>query len=192
MGNGPRYEQIILSSIDVFSRTNYEKATTAVLAREAGVAEGTLYKYFPSKKELFLECCRYVEGMLLDRYKAIYKETGDRPVEYLKRVAQSYLEFVIENPNMRKFLAFILNNSFDEDFRDELERFVMLNVDATERMMRLAIERGEIPEELDPAGAAWLFVGGYFTLILMAEVGATETFSPTYLDSLFKVMLKAG
>jgi AcrR family transcriptional regulator len=192
MGNGPRYEQIILSSIDVFSRTNYEKATTALLAREAGIAEGTLYKYFPSKKELFLACCRYVEELLLERYRAIYRETKDQPAEYLKRVSHSYLEFVLENPNMRKFLAFILNNSFDNEFSSELKRFVKLNVDATERMIRRGIEKGEIAEGIDPRGGAWIFVGGYFTLILMAEVGSPENLSPRYLDSLMNAMLRTG
>ncbi|MFH1149438.1 MAG: TetR/AcrR family transcriptional regulator [Actinomycetota bacterium] len=192
MGNGPRHEQIIISSIEVFSRTNYDKATTAMLAGEAGIAEGTLYKYFSSKKELFLACCRYVEDLLVDRYREIYREYGDQPVEYLKRVARSYLDFVLENPNMRKFLAFILNNSFDEDFRNELESFVRLNVTATERMIRLGIEKGEIASEIDPRGASWLFVGGYFTLILMAEIGATDALSPQYLDSLFQAVMRCN
>lgn len=192
MGNGPRYEQIIISSIDVFARTNYDKATTAMIAKEAGIAEGTLYKYFSSKKELFLECFRYVEDLLLRRYRDIYHETGDDPVEYLKRVAQSYLEFVMENPQMRKFVAFILNNSFDEDFGSELVRFVKLNVDTTERMIKEGQKRGQITAEIDPRGAAWIFVGGYFTLILMAEVSGDEAFSPGYLDSLFKSVLRAA
>jgi AcrR family transcriptional regulator len=187
--NGPKRELIILASIDVFSRTNYEKATTAMIAREAGVAEGTLYKYFPSKKELFLECCRYVEGLLLERYAAIYRETAGRPVEYLRRVAASYLDFVRENPAMRKFLAFILNNTFDEDFRDELSGFVELNVEATRRMIEEGKKKGEISTKLDARAAAWMFVGGYFTLILMTEIGAEEVLDPNYLEGLLKAIL---
>ena len=189
MGNGPRYEQIILSSIDVFSRTNYEKATTALLAGEACIAEGTLYKYFPSKKELFLACYRYAEELLLDKYRKIYKEQGDDTVAYLQAVAHSYLEFVVENPNMRKFIAFILNNSFDDDFKSELERFVKLNVDATERMIQVGIEKGQVLPGVDARAAAWMFVGGYFTLIMMAEIGATEALGNRYLDNLFKFFI---
>ncbi len=189
MGNGPRYEQIILSSIDVFSRTNYEKATTVLLAEEAGIAEGTLYKYFPSKKELFLACYRYAEGLLLDRYRKIYEEQGDDTVAYLQAVAHSYLEFVVEKPNMRKFIAFILNNSFDDDFKSELERFVKLNVDATERMIQAGIEKGQVLPGVDARAAAWMFVGGYFTLIMMAEIGATEALGNRYLDNLFKFFI---
>jgi TetR/AcrR family fatty acid metabolism transcriptional regulator len=191
MANGPKYEQIILASMEVFSRTNYEKATTAMLAREAGIAEGTLYKYFPGKKELFLACCRHIEGMLVERYREIYQESKDKPVEFLKRVANSYLDFVKENPNRRKFLAFVLNNTFDDDFRAELERFLKLNVAATERMIRLGIEKGEIRDDIDPTAAAWIFVGGYFTLILIAEVGMSEILSPKYMDSLLEGFVKA-
>lgn len=184
-----RYDDIITSSIEVFSRTNYENATTAMLACEAGVAEGTIYKYFPSKKELFLECCRYVEKLLEERYRAVYEDCGDRPLEYLKRVAKSYVDFVFENPSMSKFLAFMLNGSFDSDLRREMERFITLHVDTTERMIRKAIDSGELKGDLDPGSVAWMFVGGYFTIILMAELGAKEARDPEFLEkSLFEIL----
>jgi AcrR family transcriptional regulator len=188
MGKGNRYNDIILASIDAFSRTNYEKATTALLAREAGIAEGTLYKYFPSKKELFLECCRYIEGLLVSRYDAIYKEYKDDPLEYLKRVSKSYLAFVRENPTMRKFLAFVLNNTFDDDFRRELEGFMSLNIRATEHMLRRGQKMGEIRKDLDPRVVAWFYVGGYFTLILMTEMDVDEVEDPDFMDKYLNIL----
>jgi len=186
---GPRHNDIIMASIEVFSRTNYEKATTAMLAREAGVAEGTLYKYFSSKKELFLECCRYVETLLLERYRVIYEESGNQPVEYLKEVAHSYLDFVKENPSMRRFLAFILNNAFDEDFRGELEGFIRLNVEATMNMIEKAKSQGVLSDKIDARSAAWMFVGGYFTLIMMTEIGAEEALDHQYLENFLESIL---
>jgi AcrR family transcriptional regulator len=182
VAKGNRYTEIILSSIDVFARTNYEKATTALLAKESGVAEGTLYKYFPSKKELFLECCRYIERQLTERYNVIYKEYQDQPLESLKRVAQSYLDFVKENPSMRKFLAFVLNNTFDDDFLSELTRFMDLNRMASERMIKKAIEKGELRDKIDPHVAAWFFVGGYLTLIMMAEMDKDIIKDPDFIE----------
>ena len=190
MKRGPRYQEIIAASIKVFARTNYEKATTAMIAREAGVAEGTIYRYFPSKKELFLECTRYVEGLLMERYREIYEDTRDQPIEYLKRVAGSYLDFIRENPEMRKFLAFVLNNSFDDDFLEELRRFLDINVNATEHMIRKGIEKGDFRKKLDPRIAAWMFVGGYFTLILMTEVGAAEGEDPSFLENLLYAVIE--
>lgn len=182
MDGNNRSREIILSSIAVFARTNYEKATTALLAKEAGVAEGTLYKYFPSKKELFLACCRYIENELLARYVAIYADHRADPLTALKKVAQAYLDFVRENPTMRKFLAFVLNNSFDEDFLAELTQFINLNRRATERMIERAMELGEIDGRMDPRVMAWFFVGGYFTLILMAEMGDEAIEDPLFID----------
>jgi AcrR family transcriptional regulator len=181
-GRENRLNDIILSSIETFSRTNYEKATTALLAKEAGVAEGTLYKYFPSKKELFLACCRYIEEQLIARYDAIYEECRDKPLEYLRRVSRSYVDFVRDYPSMRKFLAFVLNNTFDEDFRRELEDFMSLNIRATERMLRRGQEMGEIRDDLDPHVVAWFYVGAYFTIILMVEMEAEMFAEPDLVD----------
>ncbi len=189
---GNRLNEIILSSIETFSRTNYEKATTALLAREAGVAEGTLYKYFPSKKELFLACCRHIEEQLLTRYEAIYRECGDKPLEYLKRVSASYLEFVRDNPSMRKFLAFVLNNTFDEDFRRELEDFMGLNIRTTEQMLRKGQEMGEIRKDIDPHVVAWFYVGAYFTIILMVEMEAKVFENPELVDRYLDILNLGG
>jgi AcrR family transcriptional regulator len=190
MDKGERHNQIILSSIDVFSRTNYEKATTAMLAEEAGIAEGTLYKYFPSKKELFLECFRYIAGQLIHRYNVIYKDNRKQPLVSLKGVAKSYLDFVKENPSMRKFLAFVLNNTFDEDFAREMEEFLNLNIRATEGLLEDAMRRGELKRNVDPHIMAWFFVGGYFTLILMTEMEGDAVQDPRFLDKYMNAILE--
>ncbi len=188
MAKGDRQNDIILASIGAFSRTNYEKATTALLAREAGIAEGTLYKYFSSKKELFLACCRYIEELLIARYDAIYRECKDEPLEYLKRVSKSYLAFVRENPSTRKFLAFVLNNTFDEDFRRELVEFINLNIRATEYILRKGQANGEIRMDVDPRIVAWFYVGAYFTLILMTEMDVDEIEDPDFVDKYLNIL----
>jgi len=189
-GKASRYEDLIRASIEVFSRTNYDKATTALIAREAGIAEGTIYRYFSSKKELFLACFRYVTQLLAERYAVIYWETADEPGEYLRRVAKSYLEFLRENPSMRKFLAFILNSSFDKDFFSELQGFVEMNIMATESMVKKAIDKGDVRKDVDPRGAAWLFVGCYFTFILMTELDAEEIGDPTFVDKMLDMVMR--
>ena len=49
-----RREQILDAAMEVFSRKGFAMSTTAEIAREAGIAEGTIYNYFPSKRELFI------------------------------------------------------------------------------------------------------------------------------------------
>jgi AcrR family transcriptional regulator len=54
-----RREQIIDAAFEVFSTKGFNAATTAEIARMAGVAEGTIYNYFKSKRELFVSIIRH-------------------------------------------------------------------------------------------------------------------------------------
>lgn len=52
--NTQRQRQIIDAAFDVFSRKGFAEATTHEIAREAGVAVGTIYKYFQNKHDLLV------------------------------------------------------------------------------------------------------------------------------------------
>jgi AcrR family transcriptional regulator len=49
-----RREQILKAALEIFSRKGYAAATIPEIARAAGVAAGTIYIYYPSKRELFI------------------------------------------------------------------------------------------------------------------------------------------
>jgi AcrR family transcriptional regulator len=53
-GATPRQERILKAALEVFSRKGYAAATIPEIARAAGVATGTIYIYYPSKRELFI------------------------------------------------------------------------------------------------------------------------------------------
>ena len=169
MGN--RRQEVILAAIKVFSEKNYNKATTAEIAREARVSEGTIYKHFASKKELFLECARYIENQLFTRYKKVHTVYKNQHLEYLRRVALEYTSFVYENPTMSKFLAFMLTNTFDPEILEELRQFIDANLKTTDYMLNGAQGTGMLSPSKDIQAASWFYVGGYFTIVLMMELG---------------------
>lgn len=47
-----RREQILAAAVKLFARQGYARTTTKEIAREAGLSEGTIYKYFASKQDL--------------------------------------------------------------------------------------------------------------------------------------------
>jgi AcrR family transcriptional regulator len=49
-----RREEILKAALDVFTEKGYAAATIPEIARAAGVAAGTIYLYYPSKRELFV------------------------------------------------------------------------------------------------------------------------------------------
>lgn len=51
-------ERILRSAVEVFARTGYFNAKVSEIAREAGVADGTIYLYFQGKEDLLLTIFR--------------------------------------------------------------------------------------------------------------------------------------
>jgi AcrR family transcriptional regulator len=49
-----RREQILAAASKVFARNGFHRSTVRQVAQEAGVADGTIYLYFRSKRELLL------------------------------------------------------------------------------------------------------------------------------------------
>ena len=52
-----RREQVLREAIPVFARYGFEGATTAEIAKRAGVTQPYIFKLFESKKELFIAAC---------------------------------------------------------------------------------------------------------------------------------------
>lgn len=74
--------EILLAAERVFSRRGYDRATTREIAAEAGVSEGTLYRYFAGKRAILLA--------LIDRVA----ESWRRDIEQI--AAQTLEEAIVE------------------------------------------------------------------------------------------------
>ncbi len=49
-----RQRQILDAALNVFSKKGFAEATTAEIARTAGIAEGTIYNYYRTKRDLLI------------------------------------------------------------------------------------------------------------------------------------------
>ncbi|MBI1210324.1 MAG: TetR family transcriptional regulator [Alphaproteobacteria bacterium] len=78
---------IIEAAAVVFARDGFANAKMADVAEEAGIGKGTVYEYFPSKEDLFLELCRHLVRWPQDKSRFL----GD-PREGLKTVIVAVLE----------------------------------------------------------------------------------------------------
>jgi AcrR family transcriptional regulator len=78
-------EKLLRAALEIAARNGLEAATTAAIASAAGVAEGTLYRHFPSKDDLLIEVYRGIKRAV---FEAISDgESGDEaPDARLKRV----------------------------------------------------------------------------------------------------------
>ena len=151
--------RILAAASNRFAAVGYRRTGMAQIARQAGLAAGTLYRYFESKEEIF----RAVIQELLDTWISRAHEAIRPPgtaVERLARLGQASVEFNRENS--------LINSVFRRD--DEIifaplleELHVQLlrdNVKLIAGVLRDGIREGTI-RAVDPEPAAFiLFMAG--------------------------------
>src|SRR5512134_2862913 len=76
---GRRSRQRILNAAEVvFGTQGYFQASISDIVREAGVAQGTFYVYFKSKREVFVDLVRSLAGTVREALAAAVARARDR------------------------------------------------------------------------------------------------------------------
>ncbi len=84
-------EAILRAATKVFARSGYFNSKVADVAREAGVADGTVYLYFKSKEEILRSIFERNSGEAVREGREELAKVGD-PREKLRRIARQHLE----------------------------------------------------------------------------------------------------
>lgn len=110
-------EAILRAAIDVFAHNGYFNAKVADIAREAGVADGTVYLYFKSKEEILHSIFdRSVDEAIADAKKQLAGISD--PKEKLRQIARLHLERLGADRNLAVVFQVELRGStkFMEEF----------------------------------------------------------------------------
>jgi AcrR family transcriptional regulator len=98
-----RQEEILDAAAKLFAQYGYAETDTQFLADHLGVGKGTLYRYFPSKRDLFLAAA--------DRVMRRLRQTVDdsiagieEPFEQLSVAVRAYLTFFANHPESVELL----------------------------------------------------------------------------------------
>jgi AcrR family transcriptional regulator len=92
-----RREEILKAALDVFTEKGYGTATMPEIAQKAGVATGTLYLYYPSKRELFVVVVKDFIAIAPLVNHLSQMPTGDFPA-ILKTIIKDRFD-LIKNPS---------------------------------------------------------------------------------------------
>jgi len=98
-----RREQILDAAVELFAKHGYADADTQLLADKLGVGKGTLYRYFASKKEVFLAAADRVMRRLRERIDEHIEGIED-PLDRIAVAIRAYLAFFAEHPDYVELL----------------------------------------------------------------------------------------
>ena len=132
-----KYEAILRAAIKVFARSGFFNSKVADVAREAGVADGTVYLYFKNKDDILVSIFNHVmeEALALGRERLA--EVSD-PVEKLKRIVHAHLDRIGRDRDLAVVFQVELRSS-----TKFMEQFSATKVTEYLDMIRGVIEEGK-------------------------------------------------
>lgn len=166
-------ERILSSAERVFARRGFFAARVSEIAKDAGVADGTIYLYFKSKDDLLISLfenrMKQVNDVL---HAAIASEDARSPIDQLRAFIRAYLKLVHDEPAAAEVLTIELRQS--SKFMKEYEnpQFAELL-----RMLGGVIAAGQERGELDagiPAHVAARMIFGMLDELALAWVLAKQ------------------
>jgi AcrR family transcriptional regulator len=154
---GARRQAVLDTACRVFSRSSYRGATTAEIAREAGISEPILYRHFGSKRDLYLACLDEAwASFRAEAEEAIAKD----PVGCLGAIADRYMA---KGKRLRVVDLWIqaLTEATDDPVIAKALRGQIREVhDFFAEVIRDGQRRGVVHPDRDPVAEAWIFVAG--------------------------------
>ena len=153
-------ERILEGGRRAFIGGGFRGTSVPSIAAEAGVSVGLIYRYFPSKEELFLELC--LSGTPAELAElAAHLAPIDDPVERLTVAIDSYFDAMLHAIGAPLVLQALAAAESDERIREALRRRGDDLRGFSAAFVRDAVVRGE----LDPATDADE-VAAYTTMLL--------------------------
>jgi AcrR family transcriptional regulator len=101
-----RQEEILAAAFKVFAAHGYEAARIDEVARQAGIAKGTIYLYFRDKEQLFRAVVRSLVQKRFDAIAGSFQGTGE---QLLRELMSRMYSQVVRNEKVRSMVRLLIS-----------------------------------------------------------------------------------
>ena len=86
-----KYHRILEAAVKVFARQGFHQCTVAQIAKEAGVADGTIYLYFKNKDDILVQFFSYRTKQVFEQFQGeVDRATGS--LDKLRNLIRRHLD----------------------------------------------------------------------------------------------------
>jgi AcrR family transcriptional regulator len=181
----PRSEKaqkaILAAAIDLLLEHGLHAMSMDAVAERAGVSKATIYRWWPSKELLALDALA-TEWQVTAPDAT--RDTGSLRGDLLARL-RPWLRQLRDKPYGRVVAGLVATAQADAEFAElYLERFVRSRRDAMRPVLLRAIERGEIPANIELEVALDLIYGPIYHRMLHSHAPLDERFARNLVDTI--------
>lgn len=176
-----KHHRILDAAVKVFAGKGFHRSRVSEIAREAGVADGTIYLYFKNKDDILISLFEETMQEVVSRFRRHIEEAGD-VLSRLERLVRLHLEEFQAKPDLAAVFQVELRQSgrFMRQYRKEgLKQYLDLIGSILEegqeegvfgRDLSKGAVKGLIFGTLDEAVSAWVLAGGNYDLASQAKM----------------------
>jgi AcrR family transcriptional regulator len=159
-----RREHVLAAAVSEFARDGYHGASTAAIAKSAGISQPYIYALFPNKLDLFLAAYAHVIERVRQRFVEAARGGSD-PAERLQLMGEAYVE-LLESREEILFQLQAYAAGLDPAIQEQVRRGF---VDLYEEVRRISGA---------PHDAITRFMASGMMLNVMAALDLPEEFKP--------------
>lgn len=183
---GDKRKLILEAAVKVFARSGFSAATVNEVAKEAGIANGTVYLYFSTKTELFIQTIKdVIKGKLQEIRERVVNDTD--PVSRIKRFIDLHTELITENRDVARVM--VIEWSKSEDFCLQNPDYNPLNeyMDYLSSLCSDAIQSGAL-RKVNPLTLAYMILGTMDVVLTQWLTGKVELDLQTITDEVYDIL----
>lgn len=150
-------QHILEAAIRVFARYGFQNTSVAKVAREADIADGTVYLYFKNKDELLVSIFNEAMTFFVEQTEEAVKNLNSAP-EKLRAMAHLHLKNLGENEDITIVFQVELRNSvriMKKHTKATLKQYLKL----METIIVQGQKEGSIRNDFDPKIGVQVFFG---------------------------------
>ncbi|MFG6119024.1 MULTISPECIES: TetR/AcrR family transcriptional regulator [Thalassobacillus] len=177
--NKPKYTQIIDAAVKVIAENGYHSSQVSKIAKQAGVADGTIYLYFKNKEDILVSLFQQKMGNFIQK---IEEETNSQQtaVEKLLKLIEKHFEQLTADHHLAIVTQLELRQSNKElrlKINEVLKRYLTVIDQIIEEGVQDEIFRNDIDKRLvrqmifgtlDEAVTNWVMKEQHYDLVEQA------------------------
>jgi TetR/AcrR family fatty acid metabolism transcriptional regulator len=175
-----KYHRILKAAAKLFAQQGFRQSTVAQVAKEAGVADGTIYLYFKSKEDLLVHHFSTKTHQVFERFRQAV-DRAENSIEKLRNLIRVHLAEFQDDPDMAIIYQVEtrrINRLAEEQIRAMAKMYMDIIAEIVEqgqqegtirRDLYLGLVKRFILGAVDEVIGAWLHSGRTYDLATMAD-----------------------
>jgi TetR/AcrR family fatty acid metabolism transcriptional regulator len=175
-----KYHRILEAAVKVFAEKGFFQSTISQIAREAEVADGTIYLYFKNKDDILIQFFSYKTMQVFTRFREEV-DKADNTIDKLRNLIHRHLKEFQNDRNMAVVYQ-AETHQINRLVEEQIKEMSKLYLDIVSEIVEQGQEEGVIRKDLylglvkrfilgavDEVINTWIHSGGKYDLVSMAD-----------------------